>query len=112
MSLEPYSVHTVKCSCACVFSCPTTFEWENVCAIDFFNWILCKVSHIIQYDICQMSTHVTTEIYDATHEKAPNRQNGVISMVVQRTYQGIKQNKNHSKILSTFRGIEFKLAKF
>ena len=33
-------------------------------------------------------------------------------MVVQRTYKGIKQNKNHSKIPSTFRDIEFLLEKF
>ena len=46
-------------------------------------------------------------ICDAAHEKVPNRQNRVISMVVQRTYQGIKQNKNHSKIASTFRDMEF-----
>jgi len=46
-------------------------------------------------------------ICDAAHEKVPNRRNGVIGMVVQRTYQGIKQNKNHSKIPSTFRYIEF-----
>jgi len=44
---------------------------------------------------------------DAAHEKVPNHQNGVISMVVQRTYKGIKQNRNHSKIPSTFRDIEF-----
>jgi len=41
-------------------------------------------------------------ICDAAHEKVPNRRNGVINMVVQRTYQGIKENKNHSKIPSTF----------
>jgi len=46
-------------------------------------------------------------ICDAAHEKVPNRRNGAISMVVQRTYQGIKQNKNQSKIPSTFRDIEF-----
>jgi len=44
---------------------------------------------------------------DAAQEKVPSRRNGVISMVVQRTYQGIKQNINHSKIHSTFRDIEF-----
>ena len=48
-----------------------------------------------------------TNIYDAAHEKVPNRRNGVIRLVVERTYQGIKQNKNHSKIPSTFRDIEF-----
>jgi len=47
------------------------------------------------------------DICDATYEKVPNCQNGVIIMVVQRAYQGIKQNKNHSKIPSTFRDIEF-----
>src|SRR6218665_1240097 len=49
----------------------------------------------------------STFICDAAHVKVPNRRNGVISMVVQRTYQGIKQNKNQSKIPSTFRDIEF-----
>jgi len=41
------------------------------------------------------------ETGDAAHEKVPNRRNGAISMVAQRTYQGIKQNKNHSKIPSS-----------
>jgi len=35
---------------------------------------------------------------DAAHEKVPNRWNGAISMMVQRICQGIKQNKNYSKI--------------
>ena len=46
-------------------------------------------------------------VCDAAHEKVPIGRNGVISMVVQRTYQGIQQNKNHSKIPSTFRDIDF-----
>ena len=50
-------------------------------------------------------------ICDAVHEKVPNGRNGVISMVVQRTYHGIQQNTNHSKIPSTFRDIEFLLEK-
>jgi len=48
-------------------------------------------------------------ICDAAREKVPNGRNGVISMVVQSTYQRIKQNKNHSKISSTSRDIEFLL---
>ena len=46
-------------------------------------------------------------ICDAAHEKVPNRRNGIISMGVQRTYKGIKQNRNHSEIPSTFQDIEF-----
>ena len=56
--------------------------------------------------------YILTNICDAVHEKIPNGQNGVISMVVQRTYQGIKQNQNHSKIPGTFQDIEFLLKKF
>jgi len=35
----------------------------------------------------------------------------LVHMVVQRIYQGIKQNKNQSKISCTFRDIEFLLEK-
>src|SRR6218665_2448907 len=48
-------------------------------------------------------------ICDAAYEKVPNRRNGVIIIVLQRTYQGIRQSKNHSKIPSTFRDMEFLL---
>ncbi len=61
---------------------------------------------------CRLQFRLSLAKCDAAHEKVPNRRNGVISMVVQRTYQGIKQNKNHSKIPSTFRDIEFLLEKF
>ena len=33
-------------------------------------------------------------IGDAAHEKVPNGGNGFMGIVVQRTYQGIKQNKH------------------
>jgi len=36
------------------------------------------------------------------HEKVHNGENKVISTVVQMTRQGIKQNKNQGKILSSF----------
>src|SRR6218665_2058523 len=49
------------------------------------------------------------DICDAAYEKVPNRRNGVISIVLQRTYQGIRQSKNHSQIPSTFRDMEFLL---
>jgi len=52
-----------------------------------------------------MSDKINSHICDAAHEKIRNGQNGVISMEVQRTYKKIRQNKNHSKIPSTFRDI-------
>ena|SRR6218665_174321 len=43
---------------------------------------------------------------DAVHENVSNGEN-----VVQKTYQGINQNKNHRNIHSSFRDIEFLLEK-
>jgi len=37
---------------------------------------------------------LSLSISDAAHEKVPNGENGVISTVVWKTCQGIKQNKN------------------
>ena len=47
---------------------------------------------------------------DAAYDKVSNiGRNRVISMVLHRTYQGIRQSKNNSKIPSTFRDMEFLL---
>ena len=45
------------------------------------------------------------------HEKVLSGENKVIDIVVQRTYHGIKQNKNQLKILSSFRDNGFLLEK-
>ena len=67
------------------------------------------VRSYVQTKVVDLLKHLFESIIicDAAHEKVPDRRNGVISMVIQRTYQGIKQNKNHSQIPSTFRYIVF-----
>jgi len=81
----------------------------------FDSIITCYRPFILIASFCVLSSLIIkkTKICDAAHEKVPNCRNGVISMVVHRTYEGIKQNKNHSKIPSklTFRDIEFQLEK-
>ena len=50
-------------------------------------------------------------ICDAVHEKVQNGENGVIRTGVSDMCQGIKQNNNQGKILSSFRDIDFLLKK-
>ena len=52
---------------------------------------------------------IRQNICDAAYDKVPNGRNGVISIVLQSTYQEVKENKNHSKILNAFRYAEFLL---
>jgi len=83
----------------------------------------CFVAIYVNLDTCDfywacvtavlMSTNIKWcfIICDAADEKVPNGENGVMSIMVQMTCQGIKQNKNQWKILNSFRDIEFLLEK-
>ena len=59
--------------------------------------------------LVSLQKQIWNSICDIAHEKVPNGENGAMSIVVQRTYQGIKRNKNQWKILSSLQDREFLL---